>query len=255
MTRAMAAAEQSLASVVERPVEPSVQVFAYTDFVASYADAWRELVQRTRAPLDLGQDWADALIAGHSVDVANVRVIALLRGSELVAVLPVTVGTSKVWKLKVPIVEPLIELFAMHHGILASEPLAEVVPRLLAAMWAMQPTPVWTEIRRLPSGSPAAEALHAYAQRSGAYTEVASGLTPPHLQITGTWEEYLQSKSGNFRSNLKRKPRRLAQLGAVDLRFLTEPAHMPEFLDAMREIEESSWKSDAGSAITSRAWE
>lgn len=96
---------------------------------------------------------------------------------------------------------------------------------------------------------------YTYAKQVGAHTEEVVGLTPPYLQISGTWEDFLQSKSGNFRSNLKRKPRRLAQLGSLDLQFLTEPAQMPAFLDAMREIEESSWKSDAGSAITSRAWE
>jgi CelD/BcsL family acetyltransferase involved in cellulose biosynthesis len=126
---------------------------------------------------------------------------------------------------------------------------------LLAALWSLRPAPMWMEIRRLPRGSAVSNALHAYAKQAGAHVEEVSGLTPPYLTITNTWEEFLQGKSGNFRSNLKRKPKRLAQLGSVELTFLAEPAQMPAFLDAMREIEESSWKSDAGSAITSRAWE
>jgi CelD/BcsL family acetyltransferase involved in cellulose biosynthesis len=255
MTRVMAAVEQSLERDAEKSAPLTSQVFAYTDFVARHGDAWRELTVRTRAALDLGQDWADSLIAGHSVNVATVRVVTLTRGAELVAVLPITLSTSKILKLKVQVVEPLINLFSMHQGMLTSEPIAQVLPQLFAAIWAMRPAPLWMELRRLPRGSAVAEALQAYAKRVGAHMEDAPGLTPPYLTITGTWEEFLAGKSGNFRSNLKRKPKRLAQLGAVDLRFLTEPAQMPAFLDAMREIEESSWKSDAGSAITSRAWE
>jgi Protein involved in cellulose biosynthesis (CelD) len=233
----------------------SVEVFTYADFVAKYGDAWRELVDRTRSPLDLGQDWADALIAGHSVDAATVSVVALLRGSQLVAMLPLRLTPTKAWRVQVPTVEPLINLFAMHHGLLTSEPMSEVVPCVLAALWKLRPAPLWVELHRLPRGTALSKALHDHAQQTGAHIEESSELTPPYLQIAGSWEEYLQGKSGNFRSNLKRKPRRLAQLGAVDLQFLAEPAQMPAFLDAMREIEESSWKSEAGSAITSRAWE
>jgi CelD/BcsL family acetyltransferase involved in cellulose biosynthesis len=254
MTSLMAAVEAS-ANLVERSVPLTAQVLAYTDFVARHGDAWRELTQRARAPLDLGPDWADSLIAGHCVDVSTVRVVTLTRGAELVAVLPVTLAWTKVLKLKVLVVAPLINLFSMHQGFLTCEPIGEILPALFEALWAMRPAPVWMELRRMPAGSPLTDAFRAYAQRVGAHTEETAGLTPPYLRITGTWEEFLQSKSGNFRSNLKRKPKRLAQLGSVDLKFLTEPAQMPAFLDAMREIEESSWKSDAGSAITSRAWE
>jgi CelD/BcsL family acetyltransferase involved in cellulose biosynthesis len=251
----MAAVLESRAHVVEQSATLTSKVFAYADFVARHADAWRELLARTNAQLDLGQDWADSLIAGHAVDVATVQVVTLSRGTELVAVLPFRVTPTKVWKLKAPVIEPLVNLFSMHHGILMSEPAAQIVPQLLAALWSLRPAPMWMEIRRLPRGSAVSNALHAYAKQAGAHVEEVSGLTPPYLTITNTWEEFLQGKSGNFRSNLKRKPKRLAQLGSVELTFLAEPAQMPAFLDAMREIEESSWKSDAGSAITSRAWE
>ncbi len=76
------------------------------------------------------------------------------------------------------------------------------------------------------------------------------GVRSPYLPVEGSWEEKVRTLQPRFRTALRSREKRLREKGAVELRFLDEGNHWEEGLEAIREIEQDSWKVEAGTAIT-----
>lgn len=95
------------------------------------------------------------------------------------------------------------------------------------------------------------ETLFAKTLKQGGYSfESNSGVRSPYLLIEGTWDEKMKSLQPRFRTALRSREKRIREKGAVELRFLDKPNEWEAGLEAVREIEEESWKIEAGSAIT-----
>ncbi len=59
-----------------------------------------------------------------------------------------------------------------------------------------------------------------------------------------TWDDYLASRSHNFRSDLRRKERRLREQGLV-FRAVAEPSRLEEALDVLFRLHRARWGDDA----------
>lgn len=87
----------------------------------------------------------------------------------------------------------------------------------------------------------------------GSYLSVSrqSGCTRT-IAVNQTFEEYLSSRPGKVRSELRRKARKLdKEAGPVVLRCYSGAAERDEALALCEQIESESWKADAHSAIIS----
>ncbi len=73
----------------------------------------------------------------------------------------------------------------------------------------------------------------------------------PFLELSGNTDDFLASKSRNFRSNLRRKEKRLAKAGDLQVQVVTRPGEVDKALAAIMAIENDSWKFQEGTAITS----
>ncbi len=78
------------------------------------------------------------------------------------------------------------------------------------------------------------------------------GIRSPYQQLEETWEEKLKTLQPRFRTALRSREKRLREKGKMELRFLDKPGEWQEGLAAIREIEEDSWKIEAGTAITAQ---
>ncbi|MDA8364944.1 MAG: GNAT family N-acetyltransferase [Gammaproteobacteria bacterium] len=71
----------------------------------------------------------------------------------------------------------------------------------------------------------------------------------PYVEIAGTWEDYLGARNGKVRKNWDYFERRMQKEGSVDLIEIAGGAGAEQAVIEAFEIEESSWKGAAGSAI------
>lgn len=69
------------------------------------------------------------------------------------------------------------------------------------------------------------------------------------VATTGTWEDYIESRSSKFLHRLRKNTRKLEALGEVRFEFLSGSEAKPEHLSRFVSIEASGWKGRAGSAI------
>lgn len=137
-------------------------------------------------------------------------------------------------------------LMAYHH-----ELIGEHAVELLRAVAESADAPC--DVMLVPSverGGATDAATTAYAGMRGARMERVPGVRSPYVAITGSWAEYLATRSANFRQNLKRKRKALATYGDVIERVFTQEGETAELLELISQVERASWKVQAGMAIS-----
>jgi CelD/BcsL family acetyltransferase involved in cellulose biosynthesis len=74
------------------------------------------------------------------------------------------------------------------------------------------------DFRNLPFESPTAADLSRLAEARGLRCSVLPGYARPEIVLDGDWENYLQTRAGRFRYNLRSRLRRLGERGRVRFR-------------------------------------
>jgi len=72
----------------------------------------------------------------------------------------------------------------------------------------------------------------------------------PYIELSSTWDDYLLTRKSHFRSGLKRRRKKLASQGVLEIKKYATEEEVPEFLDAMLKIERQSWKESSGTSLT-----
>ncbi len=110
-------------------------------------------------------------------------------------------------------------------------------------------------VRHADLGSPAPAAIEAIARRHGMMTALRP--VPPScvVRLDGSWEAYLASRSRHFRSELKRKLKKLESAGDLRRVSATRPDEIEAALPDLQKIERSSWKHAQRTSLADDAGE
>jgi CelD/BcsL family acetyltransferase involved in cellulose biosynthesis len=77
----------------------------------------------------------------------------------------------------------------------------------------------------------------------------------PYADLSGGWEAYRRTLSKNRRKDVRRRTRRLEELGTIGFRVEDGRTDLERLYDTFVRLEDSGWKGRRGSAIASRpAW-
>jgi CelD/BcsL family acetyltransferase involved in cellulose biosynthesis len=60
-----------------------------------------------------------------------------------------------------------------------------------------------------------------------------------------SWDEFLRARSRNFRQQVRRFPRKVAELGRVSYRLATDPERLPQDLDTLFQLHQRRWGNAA----------
>jgi CelD/BcsL family acetyltransferase involved in cellulose biosynthesis len=202
------------------------------------APQWDALAAVDPTPFSLSA-WYLAWWDGYGAD-RDMRVCTVWEDGELVALLPLCERGGR------------LEAMANEESCIV-RPLARDTEtlRLLAEATATERYDLM-EIRRLPEGDEAIEALAAAARASGRLSIVEPDITSPIVDTTGTLDEYRQATRGKWHRNLRRLYRKLLRDHDTQLRLIAPPGNLESELTEGFEVESSGWKRAAGSAILSR---
>jgi CelD/BcsL family acetyltransferase involved in cellulose biosynthesis len=125
-------------------------------------------------------------------------------------------------------------------------------PAIVGAVWsALLREPGWdvVELENAP-GDGALARLGTHAAAAGYPAHALPSLTPPYLDLVadGDFDRVLTRVDSKFRSNLRRRRRKLEGCGHVALVYENEPGQV---LERFYGLERESWKGEQGSAIAS----
>jgi CelD/BcsL family acetyltransferase involved in cellulose biosynthesis len=207
------------------------------------ADEWNELL--ARGPCDLPfvrhewlSAWLDAFAPGE-----NLLVVTARDGSgRLVGAAPfLRERRLGVTRLVAP---------ANDHSCRFEWALGEDATGAAAALWHHLRTRLRWDVlllRDLPRDGPTAAVLPALAAADGHLTGSWESMRSPWLTLGGQPVE--ERASAKFRANLRRRLRRLGELGAVSVRRAAEGPEARAMLAQFLELEAAGWKGARGTAI------
>jgi len=125
------------------------------------------------------------------------------------------------------------------------------------ADYLMEIRTLWDSIQLFeqPADSELLHALRDRLRRAGYLVRKIDGNECPYIAITGSWNEYLATRTKAFRKSLKRRRAQLTALGRVELETVDANAAMSA-LERYRAVEDRSWKraKNLGIARSPRHW-
>jgi CelD/BcsL family acetyltransferase involved in cellulose biosynthesis len=225
-------------------------------FMQQHEAAWLRLWAATGAAPDLSPIWARSLIHGHRIDTAELLVGFLTDAcGEMTLVWPMRFTTHRRMGMTWRKVGALTNIFCLHGGMLTSLDPLEAVRLTLQGLRDTQGAWSWLDVDLLEVGSPLHSAWLRAAQTADCRVERITKGRSPYIVSPGTLDEFLSTKSRNFRSNMRARRRDLATSPDVEVRYFSQPHEMDAYFALALGVERKSWKRRTGTSLASREWE
>jgi CelD/BcsL family acetyltransferase involved in cellulose biosynthesis len=202
---------------------------------------WNRLLSRNpTSTVFCSPTWQSAVV-NEFVPAGQFRLITVMRGEELLAVLPL--GLNSASMLETPgrwvtdYLDPLIDAGA------ADECWA-VILELLNDLWDWSVAGVRLQLIR--GDSPLRKIVKTLCPKFGFEYQERRVTTAPYIPLPATWDDYLATLDGHERKEIKRKIRNAQTKGQLRWLTLTQPEEMAAALEralsGMRQAE--SFKAD-----------
>jgi CelD/BcsL family acetyltransferase involved in cellulose biosynthesis len=237
------------------PSTTHVRFLDWDQFIAQHLDDWMHLWQASGAAPDLSPMWAQGLLHGHGLDTRELRVALAWRGEELALVWPLFFQSQRRLGMTWKKVSALTNIFCMHGGLLTSLDLGQAVRLTLRALredrWAWS----WIDVDLIEVGSPLHTAWLNAAGQLDCDVEHIPKARSPYIVSPGMLDDFLATKTRNFRSNMRARRRDALTDPRIEIRHFTRADEVPAYMTLALQIERQCWKAREGCALASRDWE
>ena len=105
------------------------------------------------------------------------------------------------------------------------------------------------ELTHLPAISDSFALIRQSCGKAGLRVRSQFQMESPYVEISGAWNEYLGTRNSKVRKNWDYFERRMHKEGSVELHEIDGSSGTDQAVTEAFEIEESSWKGEAGSAM------
>jgi len=242
----------ALLKPVRRPRSSYIAEWTSVDSLARYKDRWRALADRAAEPNPFYSP-EYLLSSARDIEKSDIRCMAIYRDAtpdaDLVGLFPVMHG-----RLAQGAVIPTLE-FYQNDYICSTAPLIDrddpvgVCGRFLDLFEGELSRPRTAISRFMPSMRAASKALaEALAERTYPL-EIVSRFERAAVETERGLDSYLSQLSTNRRKDLRRRHRRMEEVGSVTFHTAANGPDLRAALDDFLRIEASGWKGEAGTAM------
>jgi len=181
---------------------------------------------------------------------AHLHVIVVRAGGQIVAIAPLLFERARMYGMPVR----RLRLLQNDHSPRSDFIVADYASQCYQAIW----TSLFHErhnwdvllLSQLPPETSTVEVVSGLAARDGCATGLWRSGSSPYLSISGTEADYFANLSAKFRQNLRNRMTRLTRVGKPALEIISSDSSLSEAVDDAVRLEESGWKRDAGTAIS-----
>lgn len=221
--------------------------------IGGIESAWRDLAcgAESSAPF-MQPEWIKAWwhVFGQP---GQLRIVTVWNGARLVGVLPLMLSLEKRYGLPVRRLGALANDHSPRVDVLIAPDVKGVTEAIWRHIAATRREWDIFEVPRLLSKSPTLECLSQQARTDGFRFGLWQAELSPFIDLRTKWKSYLAERSKGFRRDIRRKWRRLTQLGHPALEIVVQPSAVAAALQVACEIEADGWKGRGGSAMQSIA--
>jgi CelD/BcsL family acetyltransferase involved in cellulose biosynthesis len=240
----------------DAPSHPRTSHLRTVELVSDYAafvdlePRWNEAVQRASVPYpflrhEWVRSWWDAF-GGN----AQLHILVVKAGEQIVAIAPLLRETARMYGVPVSRVRFLANDHTPRTDFIVADPSEETY----RAIWdTLRQDDSWDllQLNQVVKPSVTLDTFSRFAAEEGLSFGTWPHSDSPYLTLTGTWEQYFNSLSAKFRSNIRNRMTRLTRHGEPVLEVLRERTAIEgAYADALR-LETSGWKAEEGTSICS----
>ena len=209
-------------------------------------DEWNGLVKKARLNLSLDFDFVMSLWEVHLEKKDIVLLVAKEEGN-VVGIFPLFMSCARVGGV-IPVAQVglLTNLFSLHNDLICEDKTGEVFSSVLEYMNTRYNK--WHEIF-IGNVLEESTAYRFFSKSSTANVTMRRSGADPYIDLKNGFDSYIESRSWSFRRNAKRKAKKLEELGNIQLKEFHEPRDVAFALEKINEIENESWKENAGISI------
>jgi CelD/BcsL family acetyltransferase involved in cellulose biosynthesis len=190
--------------------------------------------------------WWDSF--GHD---RGLNIMVVRAGRKILALAPLMLETARMHGVPVRRVQFLHNDHTPKADVIVTERADEAYEALWSAI--VNARSKWDVLlfSQLPGDSPTHGQIARLAGTGAYATTLWQSDVSPYLELTSDWNAYVQGRHAKLKQNLRNRLNRLAKLGDVSLQIISERHAVQDARDQALALEDSGWKRDAGTAISS----
>jgi CelD/BcsL family acetyltransferase involved in cellulose biosynthesis len=229
----------------------SFEVIDEPDKIKEYFPMWDELFNSREYEASLSIDWTNALRKTH-LQGASYFLVVLRDSSGILGILPLCIKEARKFGLSVLTLIPISEYFNTHSDILLTSSSEEVIEALLKVLSGLKYKWDIFRINRFIETNPVLDRIIESLKNRASFIFDLRRTEPSYfIELGDSYDDYLRTKSANFRYKLKNTAKKMHALGEVDFLGAQDFRDFSEAYNAILTIEANSWKHKHGTAITS----
>lgn len=181
----------------------------------------------------------------------ELHILVVKEGNKALAIAPLMVSQKRLYGFQVRCLEFIYNSHVPRFDFIVARRPEEAY----RAVWdyLRQRERLWDvlELCQLPAGSRTLEEVPRLAAADGLLVGLWRSDDSPYLPLGGSWDAYLKSIPRKHRQNLRRRLKRLQELGRVEVEVICSNEELEGVLEEGFRIEGAAWKAEAGTAISS----
>ena len=226
------------------------EITDYATFVGLERE-WNDTVRRAGIPHpflrhEWVRTWWDAFGAGFKLHILVVRA-----ENRIIAIAPLMRDTAQMYGFTARRFRFISNDHTPRTDVIVAERPADAYRAIWTTLRQRRDQWDMLKLSQLPSESPTHTFFSGLAAADGSLTAVWRSGDSPYLTLAGTWETYFNGLPAKFRSNLRNRLSRLTKVGEPSLEVLSDAEAIRAACDDVCRLEDSGWKREAGTAITS----
>jgi CelD/BcsL family acetyltransferase involved in cellulose biosynthesis len=231
----------------------SVEVVSDFDAFVALEPEWNDAVEQARVSHPfLRHEWIRSWWNCFGID-RQFHILVARRGGAIAAIAPLLRESTRMYGVPVRRIGFLHNDHTPRTDIISAGHPAESCRAVWNALLSRGDSWDVLQLSQLPDDSVAGRAIPELAASDGYTVGIWRGGESPYLALDGDWSAYLNSRSAKFRQNLRNRLSRLSRMGEPALEVLRDPVSIARAFDDMWRLEDSGWKRNAGTAISSDA--
>lgn len=178
---------------------------------------------------------------------APLRLFAARERGRLVAALPLLEEAARVWGVPVRMLRPPANVHSCRFDLIAEPERPDAVAAIWSHLRALARSDVLV-IPDVPEGG-RARVLLALAGADGWRVAEWESMRTPYIPLDGGFDAVFGRTDAKFRQNLRRRARKLAARGTVEVQRCAGGPELEAHLEEALALEQAGWKGRGGSAI------
>jgi CelD/BcsL family acetyltransferase involved in cellulose biosynthesis len=218
--------------------------------IAEHVKRWNEIFNSGDFEASTSLEWSQALLTSHVKEDAY-RLLVVRDANEIIGFVPIVLSKTKKYGLSVRWLHPLSEYYSTHSDLLLQKANEEIAGAVVSTLYSLGDKWDVFRMNEIVETNPILEPIEHHLKKRSISYSVRTEHPVFYIRLNGTYQDYLQKRTGKFRYNLKRLEKRIKDRGYMEYSKYQGRSEWEEGYRQLLYVDQHSWKQDHGTAITS----